>query len=87
MLILTRKLNESVVIGEDIITVLNINKCQIYLDVNISECVTINLKESVSIRENTSVTAVKIKEGQVKLGITAPDSVIIRREEVPEESE
>ena len=45
MLVLTRRLGESIVVGDDIITVLNIQKHQVYLDVNISESVTINLKK------------------------------------------
>jgi carbon storage regulator len=50
MLILTRKLGESVVIGEDII-----------------------------------VTVSDIKNGQIKLGISAPKDVIVNREEVVKE--
>ena len=37
MLVLTRTLGESVIAGDDIITVLNISKGQIYIDVNIAE--------------------------------------------------
>ncbi len=43
MLVLTRKLGESIIIGDDIITVLNIKKYQVYLDINVSESLTINL--------------------------------------------
>ncbi len=83
MLVLTRKLGESIIIGDDIIiTVLNINEDQIYLDVNTSESLTINIQESVSIRDDIKVTVVKIDKNQVKLGITAPDDVTIKREEV-----
>ena len=85
MLVLTRRLGESIVVGDDIITVLNIQEDQVYLDVNISESVTINLQESVSIREGITITVVKIDKSQVKLGIAAPDSVTINRKEVPEE--
>jgi len=83
MLELTRRLGESLIIGDDKITVLNITRDQIYLDVNISESLTINLQESVSIRDNITVTAVKIDKSQVKLGITAPENVTIKREGVP----
>lgn len=83
MLVLTRRLGESIIIGDDIIiTVLNISEDQIYLDVNISESLTINIQESVSIRADIKVKVVKIDKNQVKLGITAPDDVIIKREEV-----
>ncbi len=78
---LTRKLGESIIIGDDIITVLNTRRHQVYLDINISESLTINLHKSVSIRTGITVTAVKIQKGQVKLGITAPHGVIIRRKE------
>ena len=83
MLELTRRLGESLIIGDDKITVLNITRDQIYLDVNISESLTINLQESVTIRSGIVLTAVKIDKSQVKLGITAPESVAIKREGVP----
>ncbi len=82
MLVLTRRLGESILIGDDIITVLNINKDQIYLDFNVSESLTINLHKSVSIRDGIKVTVAKIDESQVKLGIDAPEDVVINREEV-----
>ncbi len=82
MLILTRRLGESLIIGEDRITVLNITRDQIYLDVNISESLTLNLQQSISIRSGITVTVVKIDKSQVKLGITAPDNITINREEV-----
>ncbi len=86
MLILTRKLGESVVIGDDIkITVLSIGKNQIMLDVNDSGFVTINLQESITIRDDIRITAVKIDKTQVKLGIEAPKDVTVNREEVPKE--
>ncbi len=86
MLILTRKLGESVVIGDNIIvTVLNIRKNQIYLDVNISESFTINLQETITIRDGITVKVVKIDKSQVKLGISAPKDVTVNREEVPKE--
>jgi carbon storage regulator len=88
MLVLTRRLGESIIIGDDIIiTVLNISKDQFYLGVNISESLTINLQETVSIREGITVTAVKIDKGQVRLGIEAPKDITINREEVPKEDQ
>ncbi len=77
MLVLTRRLGESIIIGDDIITVLNKSKGQVYLDVNISESLTINLLESASIRENITVTAVKIDKNEVKLGISCPSQIFI----------
>lgn len=85
MLVLTRRLGESVVIGDDIITVLNIREDQIYLNINVSESKTINLHESIFIRDGTTVKAVKIDKSQVKLGIEVPEGVTINREEVPKE--
>jgi carbon storage regulator len=83
MLVLTRRLGESIIIGDDItITVLNISKDQLDLGVNNSESLTINLQETVSISDGITVTAVKIDKTQVKLGINAPDDVAINREEV-----
>ncbi len=82
MLILTRKLGESVVIGDDIITVLTIHKNQIKLGINDSEVITISLRKSVSIRDGIKVTVVKIDKSQVKLDIEAPEDVTIYREEV-----
>lgn len=84
MLVLTRKLGESIIIGDDIkVTVLNISDDQIYLDVNIIlESLTIHLQESISIKDDIKITVVKIDKTQVKLGIDAPKNVIINREEV-----
>ncbi len=83
MLVLTRKLGESVIIGDDIIvTVLTIDKKQVKLSVNDSEGVTINLQESISIRDGITVKLVKTDKTQVKLGIEAPKDVTINREEV-----
>ncbi len=82
MLVLARRLGESLIIGDDIITVLNINKRQIYLDVNISESFAINLHKSISIKDDITVKVVKIIKGQVKFGIEAPENVTINREEV-----
>jgi Carbon storage regulator (could also regulate swarming and quorum sensing) len=87
MLVLTRKLGESIIIGDDIITVLNIRKHQIYLDVHISDSFTIKLQGSVSIKDGITVKLVKIDKAQVKLGIEAPESVTINREEVYKEDQ
>ncbi len=83
MLVLTRRLGESLIIGNDIkITVSNICKTQINLCVNDSQCVIVNLQESISIRDDIIVKVVKIDKAQVKLGIEAPEDVTINREEV-----
>jgi carbon storage regulator CsrA len=82
MLVLTRRIGERLRIGDDIITVLNISKGQIYIDVNISESLAINLQETVSIRGCVTVKVVKIDKSQVKLEIEAPADVTINREEV-----
>ena len=71
MLVLTRKLGESVVIGDDIkITVLIISEDQIYLDVNISESITVHLQETISIRDDIKITVVKIDKTQNIIGTT-----------------
>ena len=83
MLVLTRRLGESLIIGDDIkITVLTIGKNQIKLGVNDSGGVTIKLQETTTIKDGIAVKLVKSDKSQVKLGITAPDSVTINREEV-----
>jgi carbon storage regulator len=69
MLVLTRKLGESLLIGDDIkVTVLNIDKKQIKLGVNDSEGVTIDLQETITIRDGITVKLVKT-ERQMKYGV------------------
>ncbi len=86
MLVLARRLGESLIIGNDIkIAVSNICKNQINLCVNDSQCVIVNLQESISIRDGITVKLVKTDKAQVKLGIEAPKDVTINREEVPKE--
>ena len=83
MLVLTRRLGESLIIGNDIkITVSNICKNQINLCVNDSQCVIVNLQERISIRDGIIVKVVKTDKAQVKLGIEAPEGITINREEV-----
>ncbi len=83
MLVLARRLDESITIGDDIkTTVLIIYKTQIKLGVNDSEVVTINLQESISIADGITVKLVKIDKTQTKLGIEAPEDVAIKREVV-----
>ncbi len=83
MLVLTRRLGESLIIGNDIkIAVSNICKNQINLCVNDSQCVIVNLQESISIRDGITVKLVKTDKAQVKLDIEAPEDVTINREEV-----
>ncbi len=43
------------------------------------------LGESVLIGDNIVVTVSDIKNGQIKLGIEAPEDVTVNREEVPKE--
>lgn len=83
MLVLTRRQGESLRIGDNIkITVLNIDKKQIKLDVNDSGSVIINIQERISIRDGITVKLVRINKTQVKLGIEAPEDVTINREKV-----
>ncbi len=63
MLILTRKLGESIIIGDDIkITVLD--KCinQIKLSVNDSEGVILDIQETITIKDGITVKLVKIEK-------------------------
>ena len=86
MFVLTRKLGESIVIGDDIkITVLD--KCinQIKLSVNDSEGVILDIQETITIKDGITVKLVKIDKTQVKLGIEAPEDVTVNREKVPKE--
>ena len=83
MLVLTRRQDESLLIGNDIkITVLNIDTDQIKLSVNDSEGITLDLQETITIKDGIKVTAKSIKN-QVKLGIEVPEDVTINREDVP----
>ncbi|MGR3173676.1 MAG: carbon storage regulator CsrA [Candidatus Scalindua sp.] len=43
------------------------------------------LGESVVIGDDTKITVTSIKNGQIKLGITAPKDVTVNREEVVKE--
>ena len=81
MLILTRKLGESVIIENNIIvTVSDIKNSQIKLGVNDSEVVTIKLQESVSIADGIKISVEKIDKSQVKLVIDAPANMNVKRE-------
>ena len=83
MLVLTRRLEESLLIGDDIkVTVLTIGKKQAKLSVNDSEGVTLDLQETITIKDDITVKLVKTDKSQVKLGIEAPEGVTINREEV-----
>lgn len=88
MLVLTRRLGESLIIGDDIkITVLNIGEDQTKLSVNDSEGMALDLQETTTIKDGITVTLVKIDKAQVKLGIEAPEDVTINREEVQKKGE
>ncbi len=83
MLVLTRRLGESLIIGNDIkITVLNICKSQITLSVNDSQCVIVKLQESIPIRDGIIVKVVIIGKTRLKLGVEVPAGVTINREEL-----
>ena len=83
MLVLTRRLGESLIIGDDIkVTVLTIDKKQVKLSVNDSEGITLDLQETITIKDGITVKLVKTDKTQVKLGIDAPADVTINREEV-----
>ena len=52
------------------------------LCLNDSEGVTLDLQESIPIRDGITIKLVKTDKTQVKLGIEAPEDVTINREEV-----
>ncbi len=87
MLELTMRLCESLIIGDDIVTIINIRKNQIYLDVSISESLTINIHENASLRDGITIKVIRIDKDKVKLGIEAPKNVTINREEVYKKDE
>jgi carbon storage regulator CsrA len=66
---------------------LNIRKNQIYLDVNISESLTINIHESASLRDGKTIKVIRIDKDKVRLGIEAPKDITINREEVFKEDQ
>jgi carbon storage regulator CsrA len=59
-----------------------LSKNQIKLCLNDSEGVTLDLQESIPIRDGITIKLVKTDKTQVKLGIEAPEDVTINREEV-----
>ena len=84
MLVLTRRQGESLSIGKNTkITILNIDNGdkQIKLGVNGSESVTIDKWKSKVIADGIEISVEKINKYQVKLGIKAPESMKVDREE------
>ena len=82
MLVLTRKQGESIKIGSNTeITVLNIDKEQVGLCINGSESITIGKWNSKVISDGIKISVEKINRNQVKLGIRAPESMKVDREE------
>jgi carbon storage regulator CsrA len=81
MLVLARRQGERLKIGNDIeIIVKEINPSHVNLRINDSEEITIDKSESKIIADGVKITVSKINDTQVKLGITAPANMDIKRE-------
>ena len=88
LLVLTRTLNESVLIGDNVeIKLVEIRGNDVRLGISEPTTVPQNrevllaLSDSISIGDNIEVMVVEIRGNNVRLGITAPQEVDIRREE------
>jgi sRNA-binding carbon storage regulator CsrA len=81
MLVVARRPGESLLIGNDIeLTVKEINSNHINLCVNNSGNITIDKWKSNIIADGVKITVEKINKGQVKLGVCAPESMAINRD-------
>ncbi len=84
MLVLSRNTGESINVGDDIkITVTEIADKKVTLTVSgsVDKTITLCLGKSTTLTDDIMITARSIKN-QVKLGIDAPDTVIVERERV-----
>jgi len=85
MLIITRKINEKLQIGDDItVQVVNIHDGNVFLDITLPngdvKCEVIGQDEEIEIAEDVKVKIIYIQgRCQVRLGITAPGSMGIGR--------
>jgi len=85
MLVITRKLNEKLQIGDNItIHVVNIHDGNVFLDITLSsgdvKCEVIGQDEEIEITEEVKVRAVEIMgSSKVRLGVTAPREMGIGR--------
>jgi carbon storage regulator CsrA len=88
MLVLTRRQGESLRIGKDKkITVLNIEKNKVRLRIDDNEELTIRKWKSKVISDGIKISLEKVNINQVKLGIRAPESMDVKREEVYEKEQ
>jgi len=88
MLVLTRKIQESLVIGEDIrITVVAIRGNIVSLGITAPSTLAINCKDrgcseqSVGIGQDVEIIVVGICRNRARIGIIAPGQMAIRRED------
>ena len=82
MLVLSRRVGESLIIGDKKVTVLDIGDDSVLLSIDGSEAVTVSKWKRISLADSTSISLEKVNSGQVKLGVIAPDGVMVSREEV-----
>ncbi len=85
MLVINRKLNEKLQIGDDIIVhVVNIHNENIFLNLTLPsgelKCEVINENEKIQVTDEIVIRATVIKgKRQVRVGISAPVSMKIKR--------
>jgi len=85
MLVITRKLNEKLQIGENItVHVVKIHKGNIFLNITLPngevKCEVVNENEEIQVTEDVVIKATLNKwKHQVRIGISAPDSMAIKR--------
>lgn len=85
MLILTRRIGESINIGDDIlVTILGVKGNTVRIRTATPELLILTRKlgEDINISNDIIVTILSIKGMQVRLGITAPRSIQVHREEI-----
>ena len=87
MLVITRKLNEKLQIGDDVIVhVFNIQEGSVFLDITLPngdlKCDVVGQNEEISITEEVKVQVVEIQgKRKVRLGVTAPGKMGVKRVE------
>lgn len=80
MLVLTRRVGENLIIGDKKVAVLEICEDSVQLSIDGSEAVTVSKWKRISLADDISISLEKVNSGQVKLGVVAPDGVVVSRE-------
>lgn len=79
MLVLARRVNEKLIIGDKKVTVLDIGCDSFRLSVDGTEAVTVPKRRRISLADDISISLEKVNSGQVKLGIVAPEGEKVYR--------